>query len=251
MKSKNKKMRLDKFLSNQGIGSRKDVKKLIQKGTIYVNEHQIRQIDMKIDPINDDISYEGKKIQYQTVVYLMLNKPKDCITATEDKRHKVVMDYIDHPLKNKLFPVGRLDIDTTGLLIITNDGPLAHDLLSPKKHVDKTYHATLDRAIDEKIIGLFNRGIELDDGYITQPAKLKKIQSAEVEHRVEVTIQEGKFHQIKRMFEVYNIQVLELKRIKMGDLKLDEGLLEGEFRALTQDEIIQLNHKNTNEVNNV
>jgi 16S rRNA pseudouridine516 synthase len=243
MKSKNTKMRIDKFLSNQGIGSRKDVRRLIQKGFITVNGNQIRQIDMKIDAIDDDIHYDGQKVLFQSVVYLMLNKPKNCITATEDSRHRVVMDFIEHPLKDKLFPVGRLDIDTTGLLILTNDGQLAHDLLSPKKHVDKTYHASLDEPINDMIIDAFNMGVKLDDGYVTKPAKLVKIASREDSYNVEVTIQEGKFHQIKRMFSAFDIHVLELKRVKMGALQLDQDLGEGEFRELTREEYLDLSKK--------
>lgn len=243
MKEKNTIMRIDKFLSNQGIGSRRDVRKLIQKGNVYINGTLINKIDVKIDATIDDIECNGQKVTYQSGVYLMLNKPKNCITATEDKHHKVVMDYIEHPQRRHLFPVGRLDKDTTGLLIITDDGQLAHDLLAPKKHVNKTYHAKLDKEITQSIIDAFYAGIELDDGYKTQPATLKKIEDTEQPYDVEVVIQEGKYHQIKRMFSACECEVLELKRVQMGSVKLDAQLAEGEYRELTQEEILQLRER--------
>ncbi len=226
-------MRIDKFLSHQGMGSRKDVHQSIQKGQVRVNQQLIKKFDIKINVSEDIVEYQGEIIEQQLGVYLLFHKPKGCITATEDPVHKVVMDYIQHPQKNKLFPVGRLDKDTTGLLLITDDGELAHNMLSPKKHVAKKYYATLNQGINPEIVRAFTQGICLDDGYVTKPAILKERMNP---CEVEVIIDEGKYHQIKRMFSACQRQVLQLKRVEMGPLKLDSMLKEGEFRPLTSEE---------------
>ncbi|WP_091484331.1 pseudouridine synthase [Gracilibacillus orientalis] len=233
-------MRLDKFLANMGYGSRKDVKAIVKKKRITVNNQIIRKADIHIDPSQDQIKCDGKIIEYKEYIYLMLHKPAEYLSATEDQKQKTVLDLIKKQDKVlEPFPVGRLDKDTEGLLLLTNDGQLAHELLSPKKHVDKTYIAKLARDITEQEINQFAEGVLLEDGYLTKPAKLRAIE----DKMVEITITEGKFHQIKRMFEAVNNNVLYLKRLSMGSLYLDEKLKMGEYRELTKEELDQLSSK--------
>lgn len=229
-------IRLDKFLSNSGVGTRTEVKKYIRKGMVTHQFKIIKDPGYKILTDDLEVSYNGLLVTYERNVYLMLNKPKNVVSATIDNHDKTVIDIIDHPLKLKLFPVGRLDKDTTGLLLLTNDGELSHQLLSPKKHVDKTYEAKVLGQVNEKTIKAFLEGVELEDGYRTMPAKLELINIEEDFSYVKITIQEGKFHQIKRMFESVSMKVFELKRIRMGSLQLDETLKPGEFRELTSKE---------------
>lgn len=225
--------RLDKVLANMGVGTRKEVKQLIKKGEVSVRGMVAQRADLKIDPEADELWVGGKKIVYKKHIYLMLNKPEGVISATFDPRHRTVCDLVPEEFAHfKPFPVGRLDIDTRGLLILTNDGKLAHELLSPKKHVPKTYFAKLDKEVCKEDIDAFEKGIVLDDGYKTLPARLE-----EGEGGVYVTIYEGKFHQVKRMFNQVGKNVTYLKRIKMGNLTLDPALSKGEVRELTKEEL--------------
>lgn len=249
-------IRIDKYLSHIGKGTRSEVKKLIKLNKVKVNDQCIKDPGYKVDPETDVVMVGNESVGYTEHVYLMLYKPKGLISATTDKKDKTVMDIVDHPMKAKCFPVGRLDKDTTGLLLITNDGDLSHDLLSPKKHVDKTYFALLDHDIAEEHVKCFYKGVVLEDGYECMPADLIKlgdsqliaeygldeIDEAEKDQAdprtwVSITIREGKFHQVKRMFEAIDRKVLELHRHSMGPLILDKGLDIGSNRELSSDEI--------------
>lgn len=230
-------MRLDKLLANMGFGSRKDVKAIIKKGHVTVNDEIIKDNAQKIDPYSDVVIVNGEKIHYQKYVYIMMNKPPGYISATEDLYEKTVIDLL--PGKFKIFnpfPVGRLDKDTVGLLLLTNDGQLAHQLTSPKKGIEKTYYAKVNGFVTTEDQKAFKHGIMLDDGYQTLPAKLNILKSDHVSE-VELTITEGKFHQVKRMFSSLGKKVVYLKRIKMGNLTLDQSLPLGGFRELTENEL--------------
>lgn len=227
-------MRLDRFLANSGYGTRKEVKKFIKQKRISVNDSFNVKDNQSIDPINDVICFDGEKIEYQEYYYFLLNKPKGYLSATEDYYQQTVLDLFPEYRHIDLFPVGRLDKDTTGLLIITNDGILAHDLISPKKHVDKVYIATLDKELDIKIKKEFENGIVLDDE-LTLPATLEKIG----DNVAKVTIHQGKYHQVKRMFEYFGYKVVELDRIKFAFLTYD-GLEIGEYRELSDEEVEKL-----------
>lgn len=233
-------MRLDKLLANMGYGSRKEVKQLLKQKAVTVGGVYVKDSAMQVDPDKEDVSVYGERVVYTEFVYYMMNKPPGVVSATEDLRDETVVDLLD-PLAQhfKPFPVGRLDKDTEGLLILTNDGNLAHNLLSPKKHVPKVYYAQIAGVVTEVDGEAFARGVELDDGYITKPGHLVILKSGE-QSEIELTIQEGKFHQVKRMFEAVGKKVTYLKRISMGNLKLDEGLELGEYRELTKEELEQL-----------
>lgn len=227
-------IRLDKFLADLGYGTRKEVKKLIRKSKqIIINGEVITSDDYKVDTTKDEVYFDDQLLVYEEYYYFMLNKPAGFVSAREDSQYPTVIDLIDVPDRRKLFPVGRLDIDTTGLLIITNDGLLAHNNLSPKKHVFKEYFLTYDGTLLANTEQLFEQGIELEDDLITKPAKIKLLEN----NQAIVTIREGKFHQVKRMIEACNGKVTSLKRIKFGDIPLDESLAEGEYRPLTNEEI--------------
>ncbi|WP_414046989.1 pseudouridine synthase [Macrococcus equi] len=231
-------MRLDKFLSNHGLGSRKDVKLLLKKKFVRVNDVIVTKSDIKINPEQDEIMVQGEVIHFEPYIYLMLNKPAGVISSTQDKE-RTVIDLITNYQHYELHPVGRLDKDTEGLLILTNDGNFTHDVLSPKKHVNKTYYARINGLVTNETIMQFAQGLTLDDGYHTMPGELTII-SADAQNmtsEIELVIQEGKFHQVKRMFESVNMKVTYLKRIKMGELLLDNNLAKGDYRKLTQDEI--------------
>ncbi|WP_414046031.1 pseudouridine synthase [Macrococcus equi] len=231
-------MRLDKFLSNHGLGSRKDVKLLLKKKFVRVNDVIVTKSDIKINPEQDEIMVQGEVIHFEPYIYLMLNKPAGVISSTQDKE-RTVIDLITNYQHYELHPVGRLDKDTEGLLILTNDGNFTHDVLSPKKHVNKTYYARINGLVTNETIKQFAQGVTLDDGYHTMPGELTII-SADAQNitsEIELVIQEGKFHQVKRMFESVNMKVTYLKRIKMGELLLDNNLAKGDYRKLTQDEI--------------
>ncbi|SKC75977.1 ribosomal small subunit pseudouridine synthase A [Maledivibacter halophilus] len=231
------KMRLDKILGNMGYGSRKDLKKIIRQGAVKVDGEIIRKNSIHVNPYESIIEINGEKIEYRKYVYIMMNKPQGVISATYDNIHKTVIDLLDEKyLPFNIFPMGRLDIDTEGLLIITNDGKLAHEILSPKKHITKTYYANIKGFVDEEDIKAFKKGIILDDGYKTLPAELKIIEGGDVS-TVELTIYEGKFHQVKRMFKSRNKKVIYLKRIAMGKLKLDGKLDLGEYKELNDEEL--------------
>ncbi|WP_369403502.1 pseudouridine synthase [Gracilibacillus boraciitolerans] len=228
---------MDKFLANMGYGSRKEVKALIKKKRITVNDKIITKSDIQIDPDQVQIKCDDSIISYKKFIYIMLNKPAGYLSATEDHHQKTVLDLIKkqdkilHP-----FPVGRLDKDTEGLLLLTNDGQLAHDLLSPKKHVDKKYIAMLAHNISDHDVENFAAGIMLEDGYVTMPSQLRLIK----DNTVEIIITEGKYHQIKRMFEAVGNKVTYLKRVAMGDLILDSELKLGKYRELTENELRSL-----------
>lgn len=229
-------MRLDKYLTEMGIGSRSEVKNYAKAGRVSVNGEKIKSTDTKIDTQKDTIEFDGQTVGYVEYEYYMLNKPQGVLSATMDKKATTVVDLIDSKVRGDLFPVGRLDKDTEGLLIITNDGVLCHNLLSPKKHVDKVYYAIVDGEVKEEHIEIFKNGIRLDEDTVTKPAELKIIASGE-ESEVFITIHEGKFHQVKRMVNAIGGEVMYLKRLSMGSLKLDENLKPGEYRKLTGEEL--------------
>ena len=232
-----KKMRVDKLLSNVGVASRAELKKYCKQGLISVNGKVINNPGVQVDSESDDIRFNGEKIVYREFVYIMLNKPDGYISATFDKYDPIVLDLIDQSyLVFEPFPVGRLDKDTEGLLVLTNDGQLAHSVLSPKKHVPKTYYAKIQGKVTEEDILAFEKGVILDDGYETMPSQLKILKSDDMSE-IELTIHEGKFHQVKRMFESVGKKVVYLKRLSMGKLKLDESLGLGEYRELTEEEV--------------
>lgn len=233
--------RLDKILANLGYGSRKELKGTCRKGLVKVNGVVIKDSGAKVDPENDEIVINGEQIFYRKFIYLMMNKPDGVISATRDNRDETVIDLleIDHQ-SFEPFPVGRLDKDTVGLLFLTNDGELNHRLISPKWHVDKVYSAKINKEVTENDIEAFKNGITLDDGYLCKEAKLEIVSASENESDVIITIQEGKFHQVKRMFEAVGKEVTYLKRVEFGTIKLDETLTEGEYRELTDEELTVL-----------
>ncbi|MFK2824716.1 pseudouridine synthase [Bacillus sp. B190/17] len=233
-------MRIDKLLANIGHGSRKEVKQLLKTGAVEVNGEVVRDAKQHVDPANDLIMLHGEEVYYREFIYLMMNKPPGVISATEDTRDETVVDLLetDHAVF-KPFPVGRLDKDTEGLLLLTNDGVLAHQLLSPKKHVPKTYFAVIDGEVTEEDAAAFQKGVTLDDGYVTKPGQLEILKSG-LRSDIELTITEGKFHQVKRMFEAVGKRVVYLQRISMGPLQLDEELELGEYRELTEEEVALL-----------
>ena len=232
-------IRLDKYLADMSIGTRTEVKKLIRQGKVAVDGLIVKNPDIKVDTGTQNVTYNGIAVTYETYEYYMLNKPAGVISATSDKTEKTVLDLIDSKKRKDLFPVGRLDKDTEGLLLITNDGELAHRLLSPKKHVDKLYYARVEGVVGMEDIDAFAKGLDIGEGEYTKPAKLIVLKS-DVISEIELSIQEGKFHQVKRMFEAVGKKVIYLKRLEMGTLKLDEGLALGEYRPLTQKEIEEL-----------
>lgn len=232
-----KKERLDKILSNMGYGSRRDVKKYIKEGLIKVNNETVLNSDYKLDPYEDIIFFKDEEVVYKKYIYLMMNKPQGLVSSTDDPLTKTVIDLLsDDYLIYNPFPVGRLDKDTEGLLIISNDGKMAHELLSPRKGVNKKYYVEVDGVIEEEHIIVFREGVVLDDGYKALPAELEIIESS-IFSKAYVTIQEGKYHQVKRMFQSINMEVLYLKRISMGLLELDEALGKGQYRELREDEL--------------
>lgn len=230
--------RLDKVLSNLGYGSRKEVKELIKDGRIEIDGKLAKDSNIKIDPEKCEIKVSGEIVNYRKYIYLMMNKPDGVVSATYDKYDETVIDLIDEEYKAfDPFPVGRLDKDTVGLLILTNDGELNHRLISPKYHVDKIYYAEIDKKVDERDVKAFEKGVVLDDGYKCMSAKLEILEAGEHGSEVKITIQEGKFHQVKRMFNSVGKNVVFLKRIKFGLIELDENLQEGEYKELSNEEI--------------
>ena len=231
-------MRLDKYLAEMGVGTRQEVKKQIRQGKAAVNGTVVKAADTKIDETSDEVTICGRNISYVSYEYYMLNKPAGVVSATEDRRDTTVIDLIKEEKRKDLFPVGRLDKDTEGLLLITNDGDLAHRLLAPKKHVDKVYYAKIDGMVTEEDVKRFAEGINIgaEEEEMTRPAKLDIMKSAE-ESEIRLTIHEGKFHQVKRMFLAVGKEVTYLKRERMGTLCLDENLKPGEYRLLTEEEI--------------
>lgn len=233
--------RLDKIISNLGYGSRKEIKALVKKGLVKVDGEIVKDNGLLIDPEKSVININGEDLFYREYIYLMMNKPDGVISATYDNREETVIDLLE--VENQVFdpfPVGRLDKDTVGLLLLTNDGELNHRLISPKWHVDKVYYAKIDKAVDEKDVEAFKNGITLDDGYKCKEGNLEIISSSDEGSEVMVTIQEGKYHQVKRMFEALGKTVVYLKRTEFGGLPLDQDLEEGEYRELTEDELALL-----------
>lgn len=229
-------IRLDKYLSDMNVGTRSEIKIYIRKGRVAVNNVICKKPDEKIDIEKDKVSFDGLIINYEEYVYLMLNKPAGVISATKDYKDKTVIDLVKNMGRKDLFPVGRLDKDTEGLLILTNDGDLAHNLLSPKKEVDKVYYAKIKGKVTDEDVKAFLSGISIGEDKPCLPAKLEILVADEVSE-INLTIQEGKFHQVKRMFEAVGKEVIYLKRISMGGLKLDSNLKLGDYRRLTRDEI--------------
>ena len=228
-------IRLDKFLADMGYGTRSEVKKEITKGNVKINGLPVRKPETKIDTEKDEVMYREQPAAYEKYEYYMLNKPAGVISATTDKKEKTVLDLIGEKQRKGLFPVGRLDKDTEGLLLITNDGELAHRLLSPKKHVDKVYYVRVQGELAEEDIRRLAEGIDIGEEKLTLPARLVIRKSGQFSE-AEITIQEGKFHQVKRMFHALGKEVVYLKRLSMGTLVLDGNLKPGEYRKLTKEE---------------
>ena len=235
-------MRLDKFLVACAVGSRTEVKNLLKDGRVMVNGKKEKSAKLQIDEGRDEIRFDGQVLEYEEFVYYMMNKPQGVISATEDPKHRTVLDLLGDIARSKeVFPVGRLDIDTHGLLLLTNDGQLAHALLSPKRHVDKTYQAQVKGIMTQGDVETFAEGISLKD-FTCQPAKLEivSIDTEKNQSQIRVTIAEGKFHQVKRMVAYCGKEVVDLQRLTMGTLVLDENLQRGEWRRLTKEELENL-----------
>ena len=231
--------RIDKIISEQTYYSRKDIKKLISKGLVYVNGELVKKPEIKYDETNISIKINGEEIEIKKHIYLLLNKPKVYISATEDDSQNTVLDLVPEKYKNRnLFPAGRLDKDTTGFMLITDDGEFAHNILSPRKHVKKVYEVTLDIPVTEIMVEGFKNGVNLNDG---------ECKSAQLEitgeYTAKVTITEGRYHQIKRMFGCYGAKVIELNRICMGNLYLPKELKLGEVKELAQNELEKIQEK--------
>lgn len=227
-------LRLDRMLSGQGIGTRREIKQRMGKGEVTVNGKIVTRPEVKVDTLKDVVCVHGEKVSYREHVYIMMNKPAGVISASDDPREETVINLLPPQLfRPGLFPAGRLDRDTEGMLLITDDGNFAHDILSPKKHVFKKYFARLDSPVAPEDVQKFENGLEIDGGYVCLPAKLQIMADCEVS----VILHEGKFHQVKRMFEALGHKVVYLKRTAMGKLKLDENLKPGEARELSDDEV--------------
>ena len=229
-------IRLDKFLSQMNIGTRSEVKNAIRKGKVSLNGMVCKNADSKIDENTDEVCFEGKQVVFEKYVYYMLNKPAGVVSATKDNLDKTVLDLLGDVLVKDIFPVGRLDKDTEGLLLITNDGELAHNLLSPKKHISKTYFVRTKEKITKEQHHALQKGVDIGEDKLTLPAELKILK----EDEMLLTIYEGKFHQVKRMLIAVGNEVVYLERKKMGNLCLDENLKRGEYRKLTLQEIESL-----------
>lgn len=237
-----KELRLDKYLTEMGEGTRSQIKEMARKGRIFVDGQPEKKTERKIHPEQNQVSVDGRPVSYVRYEYYMLNKPQGVVSATEDSRYDTVISLIKSRKRDDLFPVGRLDIDTEGLLLITNDGDLAHQLLSPKKHVDKAYFARIQGELPPDAKEQMEEGLVLSDGTPTMPAHLEVLKQGREESSLEIllTIREGKFHQVKRMFETLGCRVIYLKRMTMGSLTLDEALAPGEYRPLSEEEILNL-----------
>ena len=233
-------MRLDKFISTTTTLSRAEAKKIIKKG-ILINDILIKSPDYKVDEFNDQVIVNGNRLVYQKYVYIMMNKPKDTVSATEDAIERTVVDILrDEDRIHKVFPVGRLDKDTEGLMLLTNDGELAHKLISPKKDVEKKYYVEVSGELKNEYLKIIKEGVILEDGYRCKPARLEILDSSEGNSKANIFITEGKFHQVKRMMKSLGTTVTYLKRLSIGSLKLDENLKLGEYRYLTDDELNKL-----------
>lgn len=232
-------IRLDKLLANMGVGTRSEVKRLIKDGCVSVNGETVKKPETKIDEKKDRILAGGREVCYSKYETYMFHKPAGCVTATRDNHDKTVMDYLEIPGKERFFPVGRLDKDTEGLLLITNDGALSHNLLAPGKHVDKTYFARVRGKLLPEHGRLFAEGLDIGDEKPALPAELRILTAGE-ESEAEVTVREGRFHQVKRMFAAVGCEVLYLKRLSMGGVALDGALPPGAYRKLTEEELARL-----------
>ena len=232
-------IRLDKFLCEMEIGTRSQVKDIVKKGMVSVDGEVVKKADYKFDETAAKVCVNGKELPYQKFYYYMLNKPQGVVSATIDNHDKTVLDLLKDAPGKDLFPVGRLDKDTEGLLLITNDGELSHNLLSPKKHVDKTYLVETKVAVTEEMIHKLEQGVDIGEEQLTLPAKAERIE----DKKIELTITEGKFHQVKRMLKAVNNEVIYLKRLSMGSLKLEDTLALGEYRCLTDNEVLELKGK--------
>lgn len=226
-------MRLDKFLCKMNIGTRSRVKTFIRQGLVTVNDAEARMADMKVDELSDRICFRGQYLEYRKFVYYMLNKPQGVVSATTDNRDRTAVSLLASLGREDIFPVGRLDKDATGLLLLTNDGELSHRLLSPGKHVDKTYQLLLEHSLAPEDVRRLEQGLDIGEERLTLPAKVSILD----ETNILLTIHEGKYHQVKRMLSVVGNQVLALKRISFGGLRLDDDLKPGEYRELTQEEL--------------
>ena len=232
-------IRLDKYLADMGIGTRSRIKKEIRSGQVIVNGKPICRPELKINTDQDEVLFQGEPVTYEEYEYYMLNKPAGVISAASDRQETTVVDLIKDRKRDDLFPVGRLDKDTEGLLIITNNGELAHRLLSPKKHVDKVYFAKVKGIVTEADVKHFAQGLDIGDEKPTLPAGLVICSSDEISG-ILLTIREGRFHQVKRMFQAVGKEVVYLKRLRMGSIALDESLKPGEYRRLTEEEVERL-----------
>lgn len=235
-------IRLDKFLSEMSGWTRSEVKKIVRTGSVTVDGNEVKKPETKIDEKLSIVRVDGRQIKYNKYEYYMLNKPKGFVSATTDREHKTVVDIISSSEKNDLFPVGRLDIDTEGLLLITNDGELAHRLLSPKNHVEKTYYVEVSGILDDADVDAVEKGLDIGEEKNTIPAKME-ILKTDIQNNISscyLTIHEGKFHQVKRMMKKLGKTVTYLKRVSMGSLILDSKLKKGNYRKLTEQEIIEL-----------
>ena len=232
--------RLDKIIASPGRWSRREVKDLVRQGRVTVDGVPARSAEEKADPEQAVIAVNGEKLNWRRYTWVMLNKPAGYLSATEDGRGATVLDLLPQDLQRQgLFPVGRLDKDTEGLLLLTNEGGLAHELLSPKKHVDKVYYAKIQGKVDESDVKAFADGVDIGDDTPAKSADLRILKSGE-ESEIELTITEGRFHQVKRMFHAVGKEVVYLKRLSMGSLVLDKTLAKGEYRSLTEEEIKKL-----------
>ncbi|MBC8063068.1 MAG: rRNA pseudouridine synthase [Clostridiaceae bacterium] len=235
--------RLDKILANSGYGSRKEVKALVKAGNVTIDGVKVKDSGIQIDPEKSEILINDEKVLFRNFIYLIMNKPAGVVSATFDNYDKTVVDLLQPEHERfKPFPIGRLDKDTVGLLLLTNDGDLNHKLISPKYHVNKVYYAEIDKEVNEEDVKAFENGIILDDEYKCMPASLKILKVDKDGSRVEVTIQEGKFHQVKRMFLSRGKSVVYLRRIRFGPINIDESLKEGEYRELSEKEFKALTY---------
>jgi pseudouridylate synthase len=235
-------VRLDKFISTTTILSRAEAKKRIKKG-ILINNVLVKSPDYKVDEFNDQVIIDGVRLVYQKFIYIMMNKPKDTVSATEDAIEKTVVDILNEEDRiQKVFPVGRLDKDTEGLMLLTNDGDLAHRLISPKKNVEKKYYVEVNGELKNEHLEVVKKGVILEDGYRCKPARLVILDSSESSSKANIYITEGKFHQVKRMMKSLGVTVTYLKRLSIGNLSLDKNLKLGEYRYLTDEELNKLNN---------
>ena len=231
-------MRLDKYLADMGLGTRSEIKKAVRSGRVSVDGRAVTNPAAKVGP-EEVVLFDGTAVTYEPYVYYMLHKPAGVISASEDRRERTCVDLIDETRRRDLFPVGRLDRDTEGLLLITNDGDLCHRLLTPSRHVDKVYYARISGKVTEEDVRGFADGLQVDADFRAMPAQLRILRSDSVSE-VEIVIREGKFHQIKRMFRAVGKEVLYLKRLSMGSLTLDPALQPGTWRRLTAEELAEL-----------